>query len=551
MPRRALSQPALVVAGAAAALLAATGSAAPPERPSVLFIIADDLGWHDPGFAGSGIRTPALDGLLTGGAGRTGARLSHYYGQPVCSPSRASILSGRYPLAYGLQTYVIDPAGVDYGLNTNETTLPQLLRDQAGYATAHVGKWHLGMAAWEQTPTARGYDYYRGYYSGGQDYFTHMEGKGFDQHEDDGRNCGANCSRVAWEAAGVYSAHIYANATSAWLARHAATAPQQPFFCVLAFQSVHAPAQVPPSYVQPYADMFPDHPARRTFAGMLAAMDEAVANVTATLAALALLDSTLIVFVADNGGPVFGGDAVGASNWPLRGGKHSLWEGGVRLASVVNAPAGWLGAPTGANVSGLMHHVDWLPTLAEAAGVSPPAGLALHGSSKWGMLTRGEPSDRGEVLLNIDPCQPAGGVDPGAKPGAGNAAIRVGDWKLHVGLTGPPWGWSTRNGSLSDGGAPAPAPAAGGAADPACGAPGQLWPLRNMTIGGLFNVSDAADPWERDDVAASHPDVVAALLARLAVWGTTVATPPYWATATVDPASDPAARNGTWTPWLA
>ena len=142
---------ALLMAGLHAALTtsvdastpAARSAAPPPVRPHVVILLADDLGWGDVGFTGvSDVRTPAIDALLA-----RGARLSRYYGQPVCSPSRAALHTGRLPLALGLQTYVIDPPGVDYGLDLNETTLPQLLRDRAGYDTAAIGKVRGGEGA--------------------------------------------------------------------------------------------------------------------------------------------------------------------------------------------------------------------------------------------------------------------------------------------------------------------------------------------------------------------------------------------------------------------
>jgi arylsulfatase A-like enzyme len=119
-----------------ALLSAPSASASPP--PHVVIIVADDLGYADVGCMGSSdVRTPHIDALHA-----RGRRLEHYYGQPVCSPSRATLHTGRLPLALGLQTYVIDPTGVDYGLDLNETTLPSLLRERAGYATHAVGKWH-------------------------------------------------------------------------------------------------------------------------------------------------------------------------------------------------------------------------------------------------------------------------------------------------------------------------------------------------------------------------------------------------------------------------
>lgn len=390
--------PALLAAAAAA------GAAAAATPPNIIFILADDLGWHDVGFSGSGIDTPHIDGLLA-----NGVRLSHYYGQPVCTPSRTAITTGRFPIAYGMQSYVLDPTGVDYGLNLNETTLAQLLRDRGGYATAHIGKHHMGEAMWEQTPTFRGYDYFHGYYSGGQDYFTHAESGAIDFRIDDGPRCGANCSVVDWGSTGVYSAEVYGMAAADRIAKHAAAYPagEKPLFMYLATQSVHSPAQVPAHYIP---SPCPWTAKRCTFAGMIRALDAVVGNVTSALAAAGMADDTLLIFVADNGGPTpddGGGDSIGSTNWPLRGGKHGVFEGGVRLTSVVSGPlvSPPPGVARGGNLTGLMHHVDWFPTLLEAAGVdyTPAPGFELHGSSAWGMLTRGEASPRSEVLLNIDP----------------------------------------------------------------------------------------------------------------------------------------------------
>ena len=591
-------------------LLFPLAAAAPPH---IVLIVADDLGFGDVGYTGlSNIRTPNIDALQ-----RKGARLSRYYGQPVCSPSRAALHTGRYPLVYGLQTYVIDPVGVDYGLNLNETTLPELLRDRGGYQTHAVGKWHLGSAQWAQTPTFRGYNSFHGFYLGGQDYFTHMASGGYDLNIDVGANCGANCSRVDWASAGRYSTELYASTAVDVISAHD---PATPLFLYVAFQAVHSPDEVPEHYIDPYNATIADKK-RRVFAGMLSCLDEGVGNITTALARAGMADNTLVVFVADNGAPIecsqnTCGDANGGTNYPLRGGKHSLWEGGVRLTAVASGPM--LNLPPGSNFTGLMHHTDWLPTLLEAAGVeyTPSPGFELHGVSQWGALTRGaQGTVRNETLLNSDPVQPA--VDNSQLPGAGNAAIVTAEgWKLHLGLTGPPWAWSAPNSStVLPGGwgdaAPAPAPPSvdcalapvpnlcypgndlvpGGvpakAASACCAAcaalnacvswtwrastalcflkagqedgtadsdctssplypPVRLWPLHNMTA-QLFNLT--VDPWERDDVAAAHPDVVAQLTARLAQWGVRAAQP-YWWGAKVDPKSAPSKRNGTWVPWL-
>jgi len=588
-------------------------------------VVADDLGFGDLSLTGmSNVRTPHIDDLY-----EKGLRMTRYYGQPVCSPSRAAIQSGRLPLAYGLQTYVIDPNGVDYGLDLNETTLPQLLRDKGGYATHAIGKWHLGMGRWEQTPTFRGYDSFHGFYSGGQDYFSHEDDgrDSYDMHIDNGRNCGRGCSQVDWAARGVYTTHLFTSSAVELIASHDTSTP---LFLYLAYQAVHSPDQVPQSYIDPYNSTISD-PKRRTFAGMLSCLDEAVGNVTSALAAAGMEDNTLLVFVADNGGPIFCvngpcGDATGTSNYPLRGGKHTLWEGGTRLTALVSGP---MVHSRGVNESGLMHHADWLPTLLEAAGVEyqPSPGFALHGASQWQMITAGAPSSRNETVTNIDPLQPAIGGG-GIPPGSGNAAIVTADgWKLLLGLTGPPDSWSPPNASkiqqqkgdeeewipsarptnaplscnassflpgvcfpgfslpgavnptkaVSPGdccahcaslagctawtfrvgvkqcwvknGVPA-APSkdsdcvsAGGNAPPPAFS---VWPLKNMTA-QLFQLMN--DPWEREDVAALHPDIVEALTARLAQWGIH-ARDPYYRTAKKTGNATKFPQGWAWVPWM-
>ena len=326
--------------------------------------------------------------------------------------------------------------------------MPQLLRDKGGYDTHAIGKWHQGESKWEQTPTFRGYNSFHGFYSGGQDYYTHMADGGYDMHWDGSARCGKNCSIVDWGANGTYSTHLFADSAIRVIEAHDHT---KPLFMYLAFQAVHSPDEVPQSYIEPYMNTISD-PKRRTFAGMLSCLDEAVGNVTAALKANGFVDNTLVVFVADNGGPIFCtdgpcGDATGTTNYPLRGGKHSLWEGGTRLTSLVSGP---MLHANGINETGLMHHADWLPTLLEAAGVSytPAPGFELHGASQWPMLTTGAPSSRNETITNIDPLQPAVGAGP---PGQGNAAIITADgWKLCLGLTGPPNLWSPANTSKVD-----------------------------------------------------------------------------------------------------
>ena len=173
MPRPLLL--ALVVAVLVLPRAVAAGQA---PRPDIVVILSDDHGWADVGWHGKEIRTPNLDALAA-----AGARLEQFYVQPVCSPTRAALLTGRYPMRHGLQVGVIRP-WARYGLPLEERTLPQALRE-VGYTTAICGKWHLGHFEPAYLPTRRGFDHQYGHYNGAIDYNTHTRDGGFDWHRDD------------------------------------------------------------------------------------------------------------------------------------------------------------------------------------------------------------------------------------------------------------------------------------------------------------------------------------------------------------------------------
>ncbi|EDQ89291.1 uncharacterized protein MONBRDRAFT_32486, partial [Monosiga brevicollis MX1] len=170
-------------------------------KPHVLFIVIDDLGYDDLYFRGHQIRTPNIDALQ-----EEGLLFTQMYMQDVCSPSRASILSGRYAMHHGVTDWI--PPRDSYGLMLNDTTLADKMRE-AGYDTRAVGKWHMGFYKWAYTPTFRGFNSFLGYYSGGEDYFTHETDNAYDMHRDEGRHCGPNCSIPAWDLKGQYSTTIF------------------------------------------------------------------------------------------------------------------------------------------------------------------------------------------------------------------------------------------------------------------------------------------------------------------------------------------------------
>eukprot|EP00927_Polykrikos_kofoidii_P058245 TRINITY_DN5263_c0_g1_i1.p1 TRINITY_DN5263_c0_g1~~TRINITY_DN5263_c0_g1_i1.p1 ORF type:complete len:519 (-),score=53.10 TRINITY_DN5263_c0_g1_i1:136-1692(-) len=451
-------------------------------KPHIIHIVADDLGFHDVGFKNDNlINTPHIDRFA-----EDGLILDQYYVQSVCSPTRAAMMTGRYPL----HNTVVDwlKTGHASALPLNETLMPQVLA-RAGYRSYMSGKWHLGLTTWQHTPTFRGFESYVGYYTGGEGYFTHTTSGLYDFRRDPRPNCGAGCSKVAFDGdSGKYSAHIFVEEAVRIILNHDAEAA--PLFLYLAFQSVHAPRQVPDSYVEPYKSSIHDK-VRREFAGMVSCMDEGVGNVTKALESKGMLANSLIIFSTDNGGPTPdtpGGDYAGSSNYPLRGGKHSIWEGGTRGVGVV-----WAGAKTGLIDSirrgsvahQLIHAVDWLATYCGVAGISEVcASLPLDGIDQSGPLFHGTPAVRSEVFYGEHDDSPTI-YQPY------DSAIRDGEgWKLIQGTGGKPSSWSQPvNTSLA-------------AVETSSDSPIML-----------FNV--LSDPEERHEISSQHPAVVARLRKRI------------------------------------
>ncbi len=355
------------------------------RKPNILVILADDLGYADVGFTGGReIRTPNLDALAA-----SGARLDQFYVQPVCSPTRAALMTGRYPMRYGLQVGVVRP-WAQYGLSLEERTLPQALKT-AGYVTALVGKWHLGHFQREYLPTHRGFDRQYGHYNGQIDYFTHMRDGGFDWHRDD---------RVSRDEG--YSTHLIANEAVRFIREVGGT---RPFFLDVSFNAPHLPFQAPEKDKDAYASL---KEPRRTYAAMVSSMDQAVGQIVAALDEKGLRDNTLIVFSSDNGGLT----RQAADNGTLRAEKTTLYEGGVRVAAF----AAWKGRiRPGTIATQPLHIVDWYPTLLTLAGASLEQKLPVDGRDAWPAIVGGIRRPEREILLNATPR---------------TGAIRVGDWKL-------------------------------------------------------------------------------------------------------------------------
>jgi arylsulfatase B len=564
-------------------------AAAPPPPPKhVIFFVVDDLGFSDlsykmapgnPWNLSSTLPippTPHIDALALGGV-----RLESTYVHYLCSPSRTAFLSGRYAYTTGMNMEVIVD-GVPDQLPTNIRTVADHLQAH-NWSTSAFGKWDAGATSWGCSPNCRGFDYFSGFFNADNDYYSHRPGPYLDLR--------VNFEPDANET-GVYETTLITGRVQDWITRTvAAKGPDSPTFAYVAHQAIHGPQQVPQSYIDGFCtdSIGLGSPVRVLACGQVRSVDESLANITATYKALGIWDETIVIFTTDNGGNT----DTGGSNWPLRGNKATMFEGGMRAAAFVSG-AGLAPSVLGSANFELYSLVDWMPTIVHGiAGIDlaeasvpkypyQPAPPPLDGVDVWASISQGLPSPRTEALLNL---APNGCWDNGSQgcdiPGSG--AIRVGNYKLlwgHAGVwqiaskgnvsmnscaehdnlipgstfplnvtsldeTPPfcPTGWVPPPGSGLGIQPPPDVPAcwSGGKPSLPCSTDGTPY-LSGVRM--LFDVVN--DPLETTDLAAQHPDIVQALLAKLQAYNATNIPQAHSA---VDPASDPAKFGGVWTPW--
>jgi arylsulfatase B len=377
------------------AFIRAEGATSAPRAPNVLIILADDLGRSDVGFAGSTeIKTPNLDKFAA-----SGVRLDRFYACPVCSPTRAGLLTGRWPLRFGLMKAVIPPWS-DFGLPETERLMPELLASAGYERRGMVGKWHLGHSRQAFLPPQRGFTSFYGHYNGAIDSFTHEREGETDWHD--------GAKTVKEEG---YSTDILAREAVRFIE---ASPEGKPWFLYAAFNAPHDPLAAKPEDIARYAHL---PVRRRTYAAMVDSLDQAVGRILATIERRSDAADTLVLFMSDNGGVL-----AHARNAPLRDGKFSVYEGGVRVCAALRWPAAGL---AGGQVSAApLGYIDVLPTLLRAAGAPAPGGAqALDGIDLVPVL-RGDAAAVARV--NQRPWYSyyaQGGRPPGA-------AVMVGDWKL-------------------------------------------------------------------------------------------------------------------------
>lgn len=343
------------------------------ERPNIVHIIADDLGWNDVGFHGSEIQTPRIDQLAS-----ESVILDRFYVTPICSPTRAGALTGRYPFRFGIWGGVVSPTK-RHGLPPSELTTPELLAAGGYRRRAIFGKWHLGLASMKFHPLRHGFTEFYGHYNGAIDYFSRMRFGQLDWHR--------NVESVHEEG---YSTDLVGDESVDFIDRQD---KRDPFYLLVTFNAPHSPIQAKPTDLQPYGfdpqgprapntdariakrEKFANYgvrgkgnTVRQTFAAMTSAMDRNVGRILDALDRNGLTDNTLVIFHSDNGGdPKHGGD-----NLPLRGEKFSTWEGGVRVVAMIRWPAR---LPSGTRFKSVASYVDLLPTQLAAAGQPIPKNL--------------------------------------------------------------------------------------------------------------------------------------------------------------------------------
>ncbi len=360
------------------------------ERPHILVILADDLGWKDVGYHGSEIETPHIDRIA-----QAGVELDRFYVQPTCSPTRSALMTGKSPMRLG----IIRPISKNQrtGLPLEETILPQYLA-RSGYQPLMVGKWHLGHYTPDYFPQARGFEHFYGHVTGGIGYWDHNHGGGHD-----------------WQRNGVtlreegYSTRLIADEAVRVLETRDRS---RPTFLYLAFNAPHLPNEAPEESIAKYATI--ENERRRIHAAMVSELDSAIGRVLDTFENEGMLENTIVLFSSDNGGlvpeasppglrkfaglladlfgrpvPIDGLEFVvtnvndGASdNNPLAGGKGSVAEGGSRVPAAV----WWPGRLESGTHQGFMTMSDVLPTLLDAIGAGESIPPDLDGRSQWASL---------------------------------------------------------------------------------------------------------------------------------------------------------------------
>ena len=343
------------------------------ERPNIVIILADDLGWADVGYHGSDIETPNIDRIA-----KEGVKLNRFYATPFCSPTRAALMTGRDPLKLGVAYSVLMP-WENGGVSLDEHFLPQSFQS-AGYNTAMVGKWHLGHTIEQHTPNARGFDHFYGHMHTQVSYFDHQVANGHDFQEN-GKPVDHN---------GEYATDVHGEQAARFITD--LRDKSKPFMLYIPFLAPHSPMEAPEALKDKYPFRM-DLPGstRKTYAAMVDSMDQAIGKILTALDEEGVADNTIVFFFSDNGGF----ENYGSDNGPYRGGKLEVYEGGIRVTAVMRWPEK---LAAGGEVDEIVSVLDMLPTLTHAAGVGNGTEKKIDGVNRWSTITGENVSKREGAL---------------------------------------------------------------------------------------------------------------------------------------------------------
>ncbi|KAJ8680583.1 hypothetical protein QAD02_016370 [Eretmocerus hayati] len=520
------------------------------KNPHIILIVVDDMGWNDVSFHGADeIPTPNIDALAY-----SGVILNRHYTLPICTPSRSSLMTGRYAIRDGMQGWPLG-GGEPRGVPLNITLLPEYLR-RLGYSTHLVGKWHLGYMTKDYTPTRRGFDTFYGCYNGWITYFSHLHFQkvaddlplisGYDLHRD-------KPETLKPEYDYNYMTDLITDEAVRIIKDNG---NKKSIFMEISHVAVHASEGNDTLEVRNMTEIDESFPhikdiSRRKYAGMMKAMDESIGQVMKALSDANMLENSIIIFMSDNGGPTIGLYENTASNYPLRGMKQTLFEGGVRSAACIFSNL--IKFPSRVS-NGLIHLVDWLPTLYVAAGGKIEDLKDIDGVNQWPTLVNGQESPRKSVLLNIDEVRHAESavighhklirgteVDNNDYYGTNGNDASYPRYRVESALSSPTGSVIKQ---LPNFKFPSTSEAMGMRRKSAIKCHPHTNHPKCIISHCLFDIEN--DPCETQDLSGKHPEVVESLQSfihdyRLVMMKQTNA--PH------DPCSNPKYFNGTWMPW--
>lgn len=492
------------------------------DLPHIALVFVDDWGWNDVGYQSTDLSgcTPHMDELAA-----NGITLTNYYTQPLCSPARGALLTGKYPIHIGMQHFVIESTS-PWGLSLTEKLWPEYMKE-LGYRTYMVGKWHLGHFNEAYLPNERGFDRFYGFYGNCISYFSHISDLGECHNPDCFYDLRENAEPVR-KKDGIHTTYVLNSAASQIIKQHDSS---ERMFLYYPVANVHSPIAVPDGMTDATEGLLGKcvgkitNPARKIYAALTYLLDEAVQNMTQTMKDAGLYENSVIIVASDNGAdPLQQNKSAGGSgsNYPLRGMKGYMFDGGVRVPAFVHSPL-LPSSVKGTNYKGLFHVSDWLPTV--IGGIMDRADILprkdFDGIDQWDTITQRQGQTRDSVLINIDEYN-----GQGCKQSWSTAAFRLGDMKLITNEADLP-----------------------------------IWPVVStksvpfeMTIdwGGtmnwyLFNIT--ADPGESVNLMNAHPEIVEELSMRLQMYMSGVVNS-SWCDSTTDKAVRTFNRTKFIGPWL-